>query len=202
MNSPAAIPAPPNPGQFDQHVVMHALRWQDYETLLAIRGDRATPRLTYLEGDLELMTPALEHETAKTLLGRLIETYAEERGLDLQGCGSWTVRAPAKGRGVEPDECYVLGVWTEPPAVPDLAIEVVWTSGGIDKLEVYRGLGVPEVWFWQNSALRIHHLEDDAYVERPRSRLLPDLDPNLIVRFMGYRSQIQAVQGLRAALRS
>jgi Uma2 family endonuclease len=202
MNSPAAIPAPPNPGQFDQHVVMHALRWQDYETLLAIRGERATPRLTYLEGDLELMTPALEHETAKTLLGRLIETYAEERGLELQGCGSWTIRAQAKARGLEPDECYILGVWTEPPTVPDLAIEVVWTSGGIDKLEVYRGLGVPEVWFWQDNALRILQLEGDVYVERPRSRLLPDLDPDLIVRFMGCRSQIQAVQGLRAALRS
>jgi hypothetical protein len=32
-----------------------------------------------------------------------------------------------------------------PPQVPDIAIEVVWTSGGIDKLEVYRGLDVPEV---------------------------------------------------------
>ncbi len=201
MNAPAAVPVPSIPGQFDQRVVMHALRWQDYESLLAMRGERAAPRLTYLEGDLELMTPALEHETAKTLLGRLIETYAEELGLELQGCGSWTVRAEARARGLEPDECYVLGVWTEPPTVPDLAIEVIWTSGGIDKLEVYRGLGVPEVWFWQDSALHIHLLVDGAYVESRQSRLLPDLDPELIVRCMGCRSQIQAVRGLRAALR-
>jgi hypothetical protein len=44
-------------------------------------------------------------------------------------------------RGVEPDECYVLGDVAE-PARPDLAIEVVWSSGGINELEIYRKLGV------------------------------------------------------------
>ena len=45
-------------------------------------------------------------------------------------------------RGVEPDECYCLGTLAE---IPDIAIEIALTSGGIDKLEVYRGLQVPEV---------------------------------------------------------
>ncbi|WP_324238767.1 hypothetical protein [Okeania sp.] len=34
--------------------------------------------------------------------------------------------------------------------VPDLAIEVVITSGGIKTLGIYQSLGVSEVCFWQN----------------------------------------------------
>jgi Uma2 family endonuclease len=183
-------------------VTLHGIRWQDYEALLAMRGESNATRVTYLDGELELMSPSFDHETLKKTLARLIEAYAEERGLDLIGCGSWTVRKASESRGVEADECYVLGPMTEPPEVPDLAVEVVWTSGGIQKLEVYRGLGVPEVWVWQDGGLSIHLLEGDAYRQSPRSRLLPDLDPYLIVRFMSYPSQTQAVRGLRAEMSS
>jgi Uma2 family endonuclease len=33
---------------------------------------------------------------------------------------------------------------------PDLVIEVVFTSGGIKKLNLYPSLNIPEVWFWQD----------------------------------------------------
>lgn len=202
MNAPTPNRLQVSPDQFDQRVQLHGIRWQDYETLLDMRGEDSGTRVTYLDGELELMTPSFDHETLKTTLGRLIETYAEERGIDLLGCGSWTVRKEAKARGVEADESYVLGPVITQPQIPDLACEVVWTSGGIDKLEVYRGLGVPEVWFWQDGALRIYLLEGETYTLSPRSRLLPGLDPDLIVRFMAYPSQTQAVRGLRAALRA
>lgn len=202
MSTTAALSSHTPTAHLDQRVQLHDIRWQDYESLLAMRGENSGTRLTYLDGELELMTPAIDHETQKTLLGRLIETYAEERDIELQGCGSWTVRTEAKTRGVEADECYVLGVWSEPPTIPDLAVEVIWTSGGIDKLEVYRGLGVPEVWFWKDGALRIYCLEREAYVQTQRSRLLPGLDPDLIVRFMAYPSHTRAVRGFRAALRT
>ena len=42
---------------------------------------------------------------------------------------------------IEADECYVVGVLEAEPERPDLAVEVVWTGGGLSKLEVYRGLG-------------------------------------------------------------
>ena len=201
---PAAHPLEPlpSPNRLDQRVTLHGIGWQDYEALLAMRGDSSATRVTYLEGELELMSPSFDHETLKKTLGRLIEAYAEERGLDLIGCGSWTVRKEVQARGVEADECYILGPILNPPEIPDLAVEVIWTSGGIDKLDVYRGLGVPEVWLWRDGALRIYLLDGDAYRRSPRSRLLPELDPELIVRFMSYPSQTQAVRALRAAVGS
>ncbi|WP_295436389.1 Uma2 family endonuclease [uncultured Thiodictyon sp.] len=186
----------------DQRVQLHGIRWQEYEALLAMRGENSGTRVTYLDGEVELMTPSIDHEDLRTRLGRLLFAYAEATGIELEGFGSWTLRKETQGRGIEADECFVVGPITRPPEIPDLACEVIWTSGGIDKLEVYRGLGVPEVWFWKDGALRIYCLEGEAYIRTARSRLLPDLDPDLIVRCMAYPSQTQAVRGLRAALRA
>lgn len=186
---------------FDQRVRLHSISWSEYESLLAMRGEHSGVRITYLEGELELMTPSIDHEALKTQLARLLEAYAEERDLELEGYGSWTVKSAAKARGVEADECYTIGSRTTPPERPDLAIEVIWTSGGIDKLDVYCSLGVPEVWFWQEGSLRFYILHGDAYMPSSRSHLIPELDPALIVRCMGETSQTRAVRAFRAALR-
>ena len=135
----------------DQRVRLHDIDWEGYESFLTLRGEQGGTRVTYLDGELELMSPSINHELLKKTLARLLETYAEERGIELNGYGSWTVKSAGTKRGVEADECYVVGLRDAPPEIPDIAIEVVWTSGGIDKLEVYRGLGVPEVWFWRNA---------------------------------------------------
>ena len=184
----------------DQRVCLHDISWEGYESFLALRGEQGGARVTYLDGELELMSPSINHEIFKKTLARLLEAYAEERGIELNGYGSWTVKSAKDKLGVEADECYVVGLRDTEPTIPDIAIEVIWTSGGIDKLEVYRGLGIPEVWFWQNGTLRFFLLQDQAYLPSARSHLLPDLDPALIARCMGEASQTQAVRALRAAL--
>lgn len=183
----------------DQRVMLHGVGWAEYEALLAMRGDSAVPRITYLEGEVELMAPGRPHERDKTLLARLIEAYAEERGLRLDGFGSWTLKREELERGAEPDECYVLdGRDTE---VPDFAIEVVKTSGGLPKLAVYKKLGVREVWFWERGTLRFHSLRDGEFVVILRSELLPGLDPGLVASAMTDLDQTNAVRVFRAALR-
>jgi Uma2 family endonuclease len=57
---------------------------------------------------------------------------------------------------------------------PDIAIEVVKTSGGINKLEVYQGLEVPEVWFWKNDRFSVYCLRDSHYEQVVRSEFLPN----------------------------
>ena len=183
----------------DQRVYLHQISWEDYEQLLSIRGECAGPRITYLEGVLELMSPSIAHEACKTTVGRLVEAYADERELDLIGYGSWTIRKKLQERGLEPDECYVLG--THEPERPDLAIEVIWTSGGIDKLEVYRGLGVPEVWLVKNMRIHVYELRNEQYVQVEGSLLLPALDLELIARYLAHPNQAQAARAYRRWLR-
>jgi Uma2 family endonuclease len=199
----ATVARSPEPALLDQRVHLTGVTWDDYERLLAVRGDDPGVRFTYLEGQLEIMTPSTYHEALKTRLARLIEAWSEESGVDLEGAGSWTLRNRDTERGLEPDECYFVGRTGEDEDAPDLAIEVVWTSGGLDKLTVYAGLGVREVWFWRDGRLTFHALRGGRYEPIARSERLPALDPALIERLMTARtSQAQAVRDLRAELRA
>jgi Uma2 family endonuclease len=101
---------------------------------------------------------------------------------------------------VEPDECYIVGA-DQSRERPDLAIEVVWTSGGIDKLEIYARLGVGEVWFWKDGRIEVHVLRGGRYESARRSDLFPGLDVDLLCSFLDRPTALQAVRAFREALR-
>lgn len=182
----------------DQRVILHDVDWWQFEAFLAIRGDRAGVRVTYLEGELEIMSSSRTHELRKKLISRLLEAYADEKGFVFEGYGSLTMRNAPKQRGIEPDECYAVGAAKESP---DLAVEVIWTSGGLDKLDVYRGLGVREVWIWKKNAIKAYELRAGAYVEIPESVVIPGLSPSFIAGYLDYETQTEALREMRAALR-
>ncbi len=181
----------------EQRLLVHGVTWGQYVAIRELLGDHPGIRMTYLEGVLEIMSPSREHERSKTLIARLIETYAIEKRIRLNGYGSATFRKEARERGAEPDECYVLGALKE---VPDIAIEVVFTSGGINKLDVYSGLGVPEVWFFEEGRFSLFRLVDDGYVSIPKSSLLPELDLDLLTQFVDSEDQTEAILAYRDAL--
>ena len=183
----------------DARVWLHG-NWDDYERLLTMRGESAAVRITYIEGEIELMSPSTSHEWIKTMIARLLEAWADDCEVDINGFGSWTIKDKERERGLEPDECYILG--GEKKARPDLAIEVVVTAGGIGKLEVYRGLGVPEVWFWRRGRIEVHVLQGDQYAASPQSLLLPRLDLALLARFVDHEQQPQSVREYRRVLRA
>src|SRR5690606_12875426 len=93
----------------DQRVFLHGVSWPQYEALLAMRGESSAVRITYLRGEVELMATSRGHGRTKKMLARLLEAWAEETGVDLNGYGSWTIKESEEERGAEPDECYVLG---------------------------------------------------------------------------------------------
>jgi Uma2 family endonuclease len=182
-------------------VLVHNLSWSAYLAMSEALGTAGShARLTYLEGTLEIMSPSRRHEKVKTTIARLVEIYAVESNIDLVGFGSTTYRREARERGLEPDECYCIGD-DEDKEVPDIALEVVLTSGGIDKLKVYSGLGVPEVWIWSRGKLQVYERRGDAYAPRPRSAFLPELDLDLVAELVETRGQSAAVREFRERLR-
>ena len=164
-----------------------------------MRGDGATPRITYLEGMLELMNPSRPHESQKSAIGRLVEAWCTHQGIEFSPYGSWTLEHKDAERAVEPDECYVFGDDPEPER-PHLAIEVIWTSGGIDKLEVYRKLHVREVWIYQHGAFSLHELADEHYVDIAKSKVLPGIDVELLATFVDVKPTSRAIRAYREAL--
>jgi Uma2 family endonuclease len=182
----------------DHTVQLRGVSWEDYERLLEVRGDHSAPRFTYLRGTLEIMSPSKDHEGIKSLIARLFEAWCIDRGIEIMPYGSWTLKDRKEERGAEPDECYVFG--TEPAERPHLAIEVEWTSGGLDKLEVYKKLGVGEIWYWRKGAISVFVREKDDYQEVARSRLVPELNLELLASFLDRRSLTRAVRDFRAAI--
>ena len=142
-------------------VVLFNVTWDTLEKLDAdLEGTGA--RLTYLDGYLEIMAPLSDaHEEPRNTIAQLLEIYMRLKGIRFYGRGSTTIGMKELGARKEPDESYCLG---DPLRVsrrarrkiPDLALEVTVTSGGIDTLEIYRRIGVAEVWFlgrWRNFGL-------------------------------------------------
>ncbi|HLP90238.1 MAG TPA: Uma2 family endonuclease [Nostocaceae cyanobacterium] len=182
----------------EQSLLLNNITWQQYTNLRETLDDISGLRMTYFAGNLEITTPSLEHEVDKKSIARLIEIYALEMDIDLTGYGSTTFRKEAKARGLEPDECYCFGQLKE---VPDIAIEVVLSSGGIDKLAVYQGLGVPEVWIWQNQQFSVYRWCEDGYKLINRSEFLPNLDLSALAKYIKYPNQSQAVKAFRDSLK-
>jgi Uma2 family endonuclease len=199
----AAQPLPPGEvvARADGRVTLYGISWAGFEAQLELRGDVAGPRITYLDGAMELMSPSKDHERIKSYLGCLVEAYALHHDVDLSPYGSWLLKAEAKQAGLEPDECYIVGS-AQAAEIPDLAIEVVWTSGGLDKLEAYRRIGIREIWFWKNDALTVHVLEGEAYAERSSSAVIPGLAAAELLRYLDHPTALQAVRALNEALRS
>jgi Uma2 family endonuclease len=175
--------------------------WADYQRVLELRGDRSAPRITYLEGRLEIMSPSRSHESIKSIIGRLVETYCLERDVEFSTYGSWTLEKKEADRGAEPDECYVFGRVPDPRR-PDLAIEVVWTSGGLNELEVYRKLGVRESWHWRKGRITPYLLRDGVYEAALASECLPAIDLAELAGFLDQPSTSAAIRAYREALRT
>jgi Uma2 family endonuclease len=184
----------------DDHIVLfRQAEWSDYKRLSELRGERPVPRLAFSKGVLELMSPSREHEALKSLIGRLVEVWCVERGIEFNIYGSWTLESKDAERAVEPDECYVFGGERDPER-PDLAIEVIWTSGGLDKRDIYRALGIRELWFWRKGRLTAHALRGDKYEEIAGSEVLPDIDLAELTTFLDRPTMSQAMREYRAAL--
>ena len=174
--------------------------WPTFEAFLVARGDTG-PRVTFLDGVLELMSPSFNHELVANSISRLLETWSLEFDVELNALGSLTIKKSRKQAGVEPDKCYFVGP-VGSRRTPDLAIEVIWSSPLLDKLEVYRRLGVREVWVWEAGRITPWFLGTAGYTRNRKSRVLPDFDLGLLSKFVTRVDQHAAVKAYRLALRS
>lgn len=176
-------------------VVLHNVSWATYEALVA-EIENAGTRLTYDEGELEIMTPSGPHERYKARFGRLIGTLTEELGIAIASGGSVTLKRALAKRGLEPDECYWvenearvrqigdLDLTKDPP--PDLAIEVEVSTSALDRMGIYASLGVREIWRFTRDGQLVCHIRanDGRYVEAPKSGRFPFLAPSELVPFV------------------
>lgn len=178
-------------------VLLSNLTWETLEKLDADFAETGA-RLTYLDGYLEIMTPLSDaHEEPKKTLCQLLEIYMRVKNIRFYARGSTTIGRKELGARKEPDESYCLS--TRKP-FPDLAIEVIVNSGGIDTLEIYRRVGVSEVWFWQDGVISVYCLHSTGYDLVSKSELLPELDLRSLEFYSRMADQYDAVNAFMQLL--
>lgn len=166
----------------EQRLLLHGVSWKDYVLLRDVL-EGPSLRVTYLRGTLELTSPSPEHEMWKKNIARLLELYAHVKGIDLYGYGSTTFKREVRERGAEPDECYLIGKTLSD--VPEIVLEVIHTAPLLNKLDVYAGLGIAEVWVFRDGAFSIHSLDTatGAYSTAVASAFVRGLDFAMLARY-------------------
>lgn len=185
-----------------QVITLRGVSWQRFQTIAQSFADIGSVRLTFIDGLLEIMSPIGPlHERLKSTLCLLLETYLREKGIRFYVKGGFTLAVAGRAAG-EPDASYCLN---RDRPVPDIVLEVIVTSGSLDKRALYLPLGVPELWFWQGGQLTLFELQGEGarrrYAQVNRSRLLPDLPVEWLSEYMDCADQYDAVQAFQARLR-
>ncbi len=75
-------------------------------------------------------------------------------------------------------------------------------SGGLSKLDIYRRLGVREVWIWRRGRLTAHSLRGDAYQEVTASEIVPGIDLDELAGLLDRPTASQAMREYRSSLES
>ncbi len=185
----------------DQRLMYGGITWQQFKLIQAGFAESPGVRLFYYNGTIEILMPGREHEFFKTIIGMLIELFCLEMAIEFEPTGSMTQEREEEV-SAQADESYCFG---ESKPTPDLAIEVVFTSGGPNKLKRYQALGVPEVWFWQDGLFSLYRLRDTHYEKISRSEIpeLATLDIELLTRcvLIAQTSRLEAATAFRNALK-
>ena len=193
--------------QVHRNVVLRNISWSLYQQLQAAKGDTSNPRFAYDSGFLEITMPSTEHEFANRALARIFETIAEELDIDFANLGSTTFDREDLKKALEPDTCFYvqhadlmrgkprLDPLTDPP--PELVIEVDVSSSSLNKLPIYAGLGVAEIWRWRLHGVSILRLEHGAYHQQDASVILPGVTSEQLTYLLQASQQMKRKDWLR-----
>ncbi len=187
----------------EQRVTLGNVSWLTYVDLCE-NAENPRGRLTYDQGELEIMSPSYLHENVGRLIGRMIEMFTFHHQIEIHSAKSTTFKRERKQRGFEADESYyisnamsMLGIShvdmeIHPP--PDLVIEVDISRSSSLKMRVFAGLGVPEVWCFDADTVIVHRLNGDTYKFGEYSTELPGFPLTLMNTLLMQRSELSEHQ--------
>ena len=163
--------------QLDQTLSLSNMSWDDYEQLVK---ENTGFRISYFNGVITIVSPSQSHEVIERVISILINAYCRKYKLLYFPMGSTTLKNPFTV-GKEPDTSYAFNTAKD---TPDLAVEVVFSSGSVNDLQKYKYLGVKEVWFWQDNEIKFYELLDSEYVKIDVSSCLSQLSAEFLIEFI------------------
>jgi Uma2 family endonuclease len=181
----------------DKVTVYYDRTWEQFKHIQ--KGLEGSPgvRLFFYEGVVEVFMPGQPHEILKRVISSLLDFFFLHFNIKVTPTGSVTQEQEGVA-SAQADDSFCFG---EVKPIPDLSIEVIFTSGSIAKLRRYQALGVPEVWFWEDGLFTLHRLGENGYTRIYRSQIpeLEGLDIELLSRcvLIGETNWLEAVRTFR-----
>jgi Uma2 family endonuclease len=168
--------------QQDRVLNITGATWHDYQQFNS--PEYSGYRVSYFDGEIIIVSPGRNHERITETIDRLIIAYCEKYNLlDFPFRQTRLEVEPFAGK--EPDIAYAFNLDKD---LPDLAVEVIFSSGDLDNLlTAYQNIGISELWIWKNDRLTFYYLDTidrDGYVEVNSSRLLPKIKAESLVKFV------------------
>ena len=164
--------------QQDQTLSLAGMTWTDYEKFNS--EEYLGYRVSYFNGVITLVSPSKNHERIAQTIAVLICAYCRKFNLLYFPMGSTRLEnKPLAGK--EPDVSFAFNTDKD---IPDLVIEVIFSSGSIDDLDKYQAIGVKEVWFWKNEKITFYELQSEGYTENTHSKFLSNLTSKILETFV------------------
>lgn len=190
--------------------IYYGVSWDTYVQLLDELGDESKIRLTFNRGVLEIMSPKRLHEQITRLVDMVVTLLAFELGLNVDNCGTMTLRLESAQHGGEPDSCFYIAneaavrgveeikLQIHPP--PDIVLEVDITSPSLDKFGLYLAVRIPEVWRYDGAHMNFYKLGAEQYEETSNSLSFSHLTAAMLESYLaigrtqGSTAMLQAVK--------
>ena len=192
----------------EQRVLLSDISWETFERLIEEREHSPGTRLSFGDGELEILAVGLGHEVANRTLAALAEITGVETNRDFEATGGTTFLRRDLRKAFEPDSSFYLrhaatvrGMWdldlqVDPP--PELVIEVDLTHSFLDRFRIWAAIGVAEVWRYDGERVRFHTLEANAYHEIEESLSLPPMTAEQATVFLELERRETAIVWDRA----
>ena len=192
----------------ETRVLLENITWQTFKTMLAEMGSERANKISYRQGNIEVMTPLKPHESSNRLIEVFVGVLCEELGLEVNRVGSLTLTRDDLEYGAEPDSSYYIqnellvrekeniDLAFDPP--PDLVLVVEYSRPKIDKFKLYAAMGIPEFWRYNGTTLRVYILANGQYSETQTSPTFAVIPIKEIPRFIEESKKIGQIAVTRA----
>ncbi len=190
-----------------ERVYLQDVSWETYRQLVEDQMGKRDLRLTYDDGELEIMVVSYKHDAYSFMLGEIVSTISDWLEFDFVGAGSTTFRAEKKRKGFEGDGSFYfknaetvrgkdeIDLSVDPP--PELVIEIDITHGSLSKFPILAAIGVEEIWRFDGNGVVFYRLRNENYEQVAESVCLPNVKSEIVTELLFAAEEMKRSEWLK-----
>lgn len=191
-----------------EKLILHDVSWETYNRLVQDQMGKSQIRLSYNDGDLQIMVESAKHGKLAGILGEIVSEIGDLLELDFITVGSATFRKEEGRKGFEPDDSFYfqyadlirrkedIDLDIDPP--PELIIEVDVTSPSLPRFPIFAEVGVQEIWRYDGTSVIFYSLQKNGkYQEIRESICLPKVKSEIVTNLLEMSFEMKRLEWIK-----